>query len=149
MLKIKRTNAGDSDFQQLVSQLDAELAVIDGEEHTFYDQFNSIKGMNHCLVAYVDEQPVACGAIKPFDDEHVEVKRMYTSKAVRGKGYATTLLQALEVWAKELGKRYCLLETGHRQQDAIAVYKKNGYEIVPNYGQYQGVENSLCFRKKL
>ncbi len=50
-------------------------------------------------------------------------------------------------WASELGYTSCVLETGKRQPEAIALYTKNGYKIIPNYEQYEGVENSVCFRK--
>ncbi|HJZ39393.1 MAG TPA: hypothetical protein VJ203_03440 [Bacteroidales bacterium] len=40
-----------------------------------------------------------------------------------------------------------MLETGKRQPEAIELYKKSGYKLTPNYGQYAGVENSLCFEK--
>lgn len=149
MLKIIRTAADNKDFQKLVTLLDAELAEIDGEEHDFYHQFNSTADFKYCLVAHMEDEAVVCGAIKPIGEDSMEVKRMYTIQAARGKGLATSLLMELEKWAKELGKEYCLLETGKRQEDAVALYKKNGYEIVPNYGQYIGVENSVCFRKKL
>lgn len=149
MLRIQRTNASNTDFKQLVALLDMELSDIDGEEHAFYHQFNTIDQLDHCLVAYLNDLPIACGAIKPFKKSTMEVKRMYTVKASRGKGLATSLLPALEDWAKELGNEYCVLETGKRQEDAVALYLKNGYEVIPNYGQYEGIENSICFRKTL
>lgn len=149
MLRIQRTNASNTDFKQLVALLDMELSDIDGEEHAFYHQFNTIDQLDHCLVAYLNDLPIACGAIKPFKKGTMEVKRMYTVKASRGKGLATSLLSALEDWAKELGNEYCVLETGKRQEDAVALYLKNGYELIPNYGQYEGIENSICFRKTL
>jgi len=149
MLRIERTDSANQHFQQLVEQLDQELAKIDGEEHEFYHQFNSIDNLKYCLVAYLDDKPVACGAIKSFDEASMEVKRMYTSLEARGKGIATKLLIELEDWAKELAAKSCLLETGKRQQAAVALYKKIGYEVVPNYGQYIGIDNSLCFKKEL
>jgi GNAT superfamily N-acetyltransferase len=57
------------------------------------------------------------------------------------------ILAELEKWAGELSCTKCILETGKRQPDAIGLYKKNGYKPVPNYGQYAGVENSVCFEK--
>ena len=149
MLKIIRTAANNQDFQKLVALLDVELSEIDGEEHDFYHQFNAIDSLKNCLVGYLDNELVVCGAIKPIGEDSMEIKRMYTVKAARGKGLASCLLLELEKWASELGKNFCLLETGKRQQDAVSLYKKNGYKIVPNYGQYIGVENSVCFRKKL
>jgi putative acetyltransferase len=149
MLKIIRTAAENPDFQALVLLLNQELAEIDGDEHDFYHQFNSIENLKYCMVGYSETEPVVCGLIKPFGDDSMEVKRMYTLKGSRGKGLATKLLKELEVWASEMGKTYCLLETGRRQQDAVALYLKNGYQVIPNYGQYIGIENSVCFRKKL
>lgn len=74
---------------------------------------------------------------------------MFTQSQYRGKGLASMLLAELEKWAKEMHYEKCVLETGKRQQDAVALYQKNGYLITPNYGQYIGVDNSVCFAKTL
>jgi putative acetyltransferase len=74
---------------------------------------------------------------------------MFTSKEHRGLGYATKVLAELETWAAELGYTSCVLETGQEQKEAIMLYKKCGYAIIPNYGQYVGIENSLCFKKEI
>jgi GNAT superfamily N-acetyltransferase len=79
----------------------------------------------------------------------MEVKRMYTDPSVRGKGVASAVLRELEKWSRELGYSACVLETGWRQPEAVALYRKSGYEQIPNYGQYAGMENSVCFRKPL
>ena len=145
----KRTSSSDPDFMALVKLLDAELAKIDGEEHGFYAQYNKIDKINHTILVYENETPVACGAIKAYATDAVEVKRMFTQPNYRGKGAASLLLQHLEIWAHELGFDKCVLETGKRQPDAIALYQKNGYHIIPNYGQYEGIDNSVCFEKTL
>ena len=144
-----RTSSTDQDFIALVKLLDQELAIVDGDDHAFYHQFNSIDLLKHTIVLYENNIPVGCGAIKKFDDTSAEVKRMYTLNKTRGKGVATKVLLELEKWAKELNYKYTILETGKRLPDAIALYQKNGYEIIPNYGQYVGIENSVCFRKEL
>ena len=144
-----RTSSTDQDFIALVKLLDQELAIVDGDDHAFYHQFNSINVLKHTIVLYENNIPVGCGAIKKFDDTSAEVKRMYTLNKTRGKGVATKVLLELEKWAKELNYKYTILETGKRLPDAIALYQKNGYEIIPNYGQYVGIENSVCFRKEL
>lgn len=149
MIKLVRTNSENSDFIDLVKQLDAYLKITDGDEHDFYNQFNSIDKLNHTVVAYLENQPVGCGAFKEFDKTSVEVKRMFTSSEARGKGIATLILKELEDWAAELNYSSCVLETGIRQVEAVQFYKKNLYNIIPNYGQYIGVENSLCFEKFL
>ncbi len=149
MLKIIRTNSDHEDFIALVKSLDQDLAERDGEDHAFYAQFNKIDKIKHTIVAYLDDAPVACGAIKQFDEGVMEVKRMYTKPASRGQRIASKVLAALEVWAKEISYKKCILETGKRQPEAISLYKKNGYKIIPNYGQYANIENSVCFEKEL
>jgi GNAT superfamily N-acetyltransferase len=144
---IKRTSSTDVNFVELVRHLDAELAVIDGDEHGFYSQYNKIDKINHVILVYDKTTAIACGAIKEYLPDAMEVKRMFTLPKYRGKGAASILLNALEKWAAELGYTKCVLETGKRQKDAVALYLKNGYEITPNYGQYIGVENSVCFEK--
>ena len=149
MIKLVRTNSDHPDFIALVKQLDAYLAIIDGEDHAFYDQFNKIDKIKHVVVAYFNNQPTACGAIKEYLPNTMEVKRMYTSTASRGKGMATQVLTELENWAAELGYQKCVLETGKRQEDAVALYQKNGYLLIPNYGQYATIAISVCFEKAL
>ncbi|WP_167604742.1 GNAT family N-acetyltransferase [Maribellus sediminis] len=149
MVSIKRTNSKDKDFVSLVAELNAFLAIMDGREHEFYNQFNQIEDIRHVVVAYVDEKPVSCGAIKAFDADSMEVKRMFTLEAYRGKGIAGRVLTELETWTQELALSKCVLETGKRLPDAIRLYTKNGYQQIPNYGQYVGMENSVCFEKLL
>lgn len=149
MITVTRTDSDDPDFQALVKRLDADLAERDGADHGFYAQFNKIDKIRHAVVCYENDEPIGCGAIKAFSDEAMEVKRMYVSPDGRKKGIATRVLTELEVWASELGYLKCVLETGKRQPEAIALYEKNGYNRTPNYGQYVGVENSVCFEKVL
>lgn len=149
MIKVLRTNAENEDFIALVRLLDAELAERDGEDNLYYSQFNKIDDIKYAVVAYKNNTPVGCGAIKAFDEDAMEVKRMYVLPENRGEGIATLVLNALEEWAGELSCTRCVLETGHRQPEAIQLYKKNGYLVIPNYGQYEGIENSVCFEKKL
>lgn len=149
MIQLIKTNSTNEDFIKLVSYLDAELAIKDGKDHAFYHQFNGIVNLNHVVVAYKNEQAIGCGAIKPFNDSAMEVKRMFVPESARGLGIATKVLKELEVWAKDLGYKKCVLETGKKQVEAIALYKKCNYNIIPNYGQYKGVENSICFEKQL
>lgn len=149
MLELIKTDSNNQDFINLVKQLDSYLKVTDGDEHDFYNQFNSIDSLKHTIVAYLDNIPVGCGAFKPFNENTVEVKRMFTTEVTREKGVATQILQSLENWAKTLGYHYSILETGIRQVEAVKFYKKCNYQIIDNYGQYIGIENSLCFKKEL
>lgn len=147
-MKLLRTNSENQDFKQLVKMLDEYLAYVDGDDHAFYDQFNKIDALQHCIVLFEEENPVGCGAIKGYDGDTAEIKRMFVIPEFRGKGYASAILSELEKWAKELRFKKIILETGTAQKEAIKLYRKT-YQQIENYGQYKGVDTSVCFSKEL
>jgi len=149
MITLKRTDSTNIDFINLVKNLDAYLKVKDGDDHSFYNQFNHIDTLKYVIVAYRNNIPIGCGAIKKFSSETMELKRMYVSPKGRENGTGTKILLALELWAKELKYTKCILETGIVLSEAVALYKKNDYQIIQNYGQYTGIKNSICFEKQL
>jgi putative acetyltransferase len=149
MTTIKRTTSSDNDFQKLIVKLDKDLAIRDGDEHAFYAQYNKTINIKNVVVAYINEEAVGCGAFKEYDTNTVEIKRMFVEPTFRGKGVAQKVLAELELWAKELQYTFCVLETGKKQPEAIALYTKAGYRIIANYGQYEEVENSVCMRKQV
>lgn len=143
------TDSSNSDFRSLVAELDKDLSVRDGDEHGFYSQFNKVDLIKHVVVAYFENKAVGCGAFKEYESGTVEIKRMFVLPEHRGKGIALQVLAKLEQWALSCNYTACILETGKKQPEAIALYQKAGYGIIPNYGQYQGVENSVCMRKTI
>jgi GNAT superfamily N-acetyltransferase len=149
MIEIVRTDASNPDFLKLVRSLDIELQLRDGAEHEFFAQFNGLEGVKYAVVAYQDGKAVGCGAIKAYDDHTMEIKRMFVDDHARGKGIASLILKNLEAWTKELHFEKCILETGVKMPEAIALYTKNNYELIPNFGQYAGVDSSVCFIKKI
>jgi putative acetyltransferase len=149
MLQINRTSSENVDFQTLVKELDQYLAFVDGDDHAYYHQFNKTDSLQYVLVAYWNGVAVGCGAIRPYDETSMEVKRMYVLPEQRGKGLAKAILKELEHWAAELHFENCILETGKRQTEAVGLYKNCGYEVIENYGQYKAVTNSVCFKKSL
>lgn len=147
MVNLVRTNAENADFRFLVDSLDAELKLRDGEDHYFFAQFNKLAGLLGVVVAYIDDAAVGCGAFKQHSDEAAEIKRMFVRAENRGIRIAAQILTELETWAGECGFSECVLETGFKQPEAIALYKRSGYEVIPNYGQYADVANSVCMKK--
>lgn len=147
MFKIVRTDSDNQDFRDLVVFLDQELHQRDGDDHAFYAQFNKIDKLQHVVVAYKNNLAVGCGAFKEYSTGIAEIKRMFVRTDFRGQGIAGFILADLELWLKELNYSNCILETGKKQPEAIALYKKMGFKEIPNYGQYQGIENSVCMSK--
>ena len=101
------------------------------------------------LVAYLAEEPVGCGAIRPLNAEVTELKRFFVKSDYRGHGIATRILERLETEAKKRGHSALWLETGDRQPESIALYKKAGYSRMPKFGEYRDNPASICFRKSL
>ena len=102
MIEIIRTTSDNTDFRMLVTQLDQDLQIRGGEEHAFYAQFNKSGSIKHAVVGYKDDTPAGSGALREYDADCAEIKRMFVNPEYRGKGIATSVLTELEVWAKEL-----------------------------------------------
>ena len=149
MAKIIRATSEHENFIQLVRLLDADLNGRYGQLQAEYDRYNTIESIQTVVISYVDGNPAGCGAFKPFDEETVEIKRMFVKPEHRGKGLAGRMLRELETWAKEMGFSRSVLETGKKQQEAIGLYEKHGYKRIGNYGQYADQPNSVCFKKIL
>jgi putative acetyltransferase len=149
MVTYKRTNSKDPDFMKLAEELEADLKIRDGEQHETYAQLNKISLLKYAIVAYDHERPVGCGALREYNDDSMEVKRMFVAADKRNLGIATEILRLLERLAMNLKCKKCLLETGINQPEAIQFYLKNGYRNIPKYGQYENSGNSVCFEKIL
>lgn len=154
MYSITRDNSSNPNFIKLVKALDAELAIYNGDDNEYYSQFNTIDTLNHTIVIHSESLPIACGAFKPITVDKsshtsVEIKRMYVLPEYRGKGAAVLLMTELEKWAGELEYDSCILETGKFLHRAVALYKKSGYTVIPNYGQYTDMPESICFEKMI
>lgn len=149
MLNFLKTNSENKDFQNLVVELDKELAIINGISNDFFAQYNKIDQLKNVVIAFNNHKAVGCGAMKELDKETMEIKRMYVPLVMRGHGIAVAILKELENWAKEMGYKKCVLETGDKMPEAITLCKKSNYKIIPNYGQYENVVSSICFEKKL
>jgi putative acetyltransferase len=147
MITLKRTTSENQDFTNLVLLLDADLKIRDGEEHEFYAQINKTAILKNVIVCYENNIAVGCGAFREIDSQTVEIKRMFVLPDYRGKGIASKILSQLELWTLELNYTQTILETGINQPEAIALYKKSGYSITQNYGQYADMENSVCMKK--
>ena len=101
MIKILKTNSENKDFQNLILKLDADLAERNGNNNDFFTQFNKTDQINHVIVAYFDNQPAGCGAIKVYDSNTMEVKRMFVPEEFRGRNIAMSILKNLALNKRE------------------------------------------------
>ena len=148
-MTFERTASENKDFLNLVALLDEDLARRDGEDHAFYAQFDTLYHIKNVVVCYQGNHTIGCGAFKPYNSTTAEIKRMFVHPDFRGQGIARRILSALENWASEYGFTNCILETGTNNPEAIQLYTKAGYSVIPNYDQYENVVTSVCLGKSI
>jgi GNAT superfamily N-acetyltransferase len=147
--KISKTTSEDQDFISLVAALDQSLWERYPEEQSDYWKNNILEVNPNVVVIYLENEPVACGCFKKYDKNTIEIKRMFVSPEARGLGLAQKILKELESWAHDLGYTFSVLETLHKQAEAIGLYQKVGYVIIDNYEPYVGLKDSICMRKQI
>jgi len=122
------TSLNSPTARKLLGDLDAELVGL-YPDHPYPPPFEDehADGVGSILIAYSERRAVGCGAIRQIDQNTAELLRMYVLPSARRRGIGSTLLDALEHEAGEMGADRILLEAGDRQPDAIALYQHRGY----------------------
>lgn len=147
----QKTDGRNPDFVALCKKLDEKLDELVGTtfQRDKYAKYNTLESIHDVLVIYKDGVPVGAGSYKVYDEETVEIKRVFIDEAYGGLGLGRDLLLRLEADARIKGYRYGVLETGEPLVTASALYKKLGYKVIPNYGQYKDMPESVCMKKRL
>lgn len=146
-----RTDGKNKDFIENCRLLDIDLDERVGKKikRDKYKKYNQLDEISEAIVVYEDNMAVGGGAIRKYDDENIELKRVFVHTEYQGKGIGSKLVSLLIEWAVELGYKRMILETGELLAESCAVYKKLGFEIIPNYGPYVNMPESLCMAKDL
>lgn len=150
-LEFKDADGSDPDFALLCGRLDRKLDEIVGGkfQRSQYEQYNHRDNIHDVILVYREGEPVACGGFKMYDEEHAELKRIFVEGTCQGIGLGAEIVRRLEAKAKIVGYRWCILETGEPLQAACHVYKRAGYKVIPNYGQYVNMPDSICMERKI
>ena len=145
-----RTTPKHEHFKKLVAELDAELWIRYPAIQQNFAPHNKISESARVVIAYSEDQPAGCGCFRPMNEPGtIEVKRMYVVPDFRARGIAKLILLELENWALEEGFSKSKLETGFNQPEAVAVYKRCQYKLIPNYPPYTNMKESMCMGKAL
>ncbi len=146
-----RTDGKNEDFIENCRLLDMDLDRRVGKQikREKYAKFNQLDEIREAIVVYDDGKPVGGGAIRRYDDETVELKRVFVHNEYQGQGIGSRLVSLLIEWAAQLGYRRMILETGELLVESCAVYRKLGFTVIPNYGPYADMPESLCMAKAI
>ncbi|HEY4149543.1 MAG TPA: GNAT family N-acetyltransferase [Chitinophagaceae bacterium] len=150
IITIHRTRYDDPAFKSLTRELDADLRARYLTEQDKFDPLNKMDESVKVVLACNGPTPIGCGALRPLEEEKtIELKRMYVQPAFRGRGISRRVMEELEQWAAEAGYHFIRLETGNKQPEAIGLYTRHGYQLIPAYGVYRHIDTSICMEKKL
>lgn len=146
-----RTDGKNEDFIENCRLLDMDLDRRVGRQikREKYQKFNQLDEIREAIVVYDHGRAVGGGAIRRYDDENIELKRVFVHNEYQGQGIGSRLVSLLIEWAAELGYRRMILETGELLAESCAVYKKLGFAVIPNYGPYADMPESLCMAKTI
>ena len=99
--------------------------------HSFY---NDIENEFDCFWCVLSEDKVTgTVAVKPFDDKTAELKAMYLSKELRGKGLGHKLLDIAVQYSKEKGYKRMVLDSMSKYESALRLYEKYGFRRISRY----------------
>jgi putative acetyltransferase len=134
----------------LIAELDAYQDTLYPAESRHALEMASLMLPNVLFAVARDDvgRAIGCGAIVLFA-EFGELKRMYVSPRVRGRGIAKKILAALELRAIGCGCNLLKLETGPYQPEALALYTSAGYERRGQFGEYTDDPLSVFMQKRL
>ncbi|RKR10845.1 acetyltransferase (GNAT) family protein [Flavobacterium sp. 90] len=148
-IEVVKTTSENPDFVTLIKIFDTFLWERYPELKKDYWGNNLIEFNDNVVLIYLDGKPVASGCFKKYNENTVELKRMFVLPESRGLGLAQQVIKELEIEAKKQGFETMILETLYKQVEAISLYQKVGFEIVENYEPYVGLKNSVCMRKSI
>jgi GNAT superfamily N-acetyltransferase len=101
------------------------------------------------LIGLLDGQPVNGGAFCRFCADTAELKRIWTDRRHRRRGYGKILMAELESRIAAQGYRRIYLTTGNRQPEAEALYTAAGYTRLPLPREPRPHFTALAFEKVL
>lgn len=130
------TNGDNTDFTLLCTKLDLALDDLGDSLHDV-------------IVVYAKDRPIGCGSFKMYDEDNAELKQIYIEPDFRCQGLGLEIVRRLESIAKIKGYRWCILETSEPLEAACHMYRKLGYKVIPNYGQYENMQESICMQRKI
>ncbi len=136
--------------QDLVERVQLEyVARYGGRDVAAVDPSEFLAPQGLFLAAEVDGEPVGSGAWRAMGAGVAEIKRVYVAPAYRRRGLAQLIVAALERSAAEAGHRSVVLNTGHRQPEALGLYAQLGYGPVGGYGVYACAPDAVFLGKDL
>jgi GNAT superfamily N-acetyltransferase len=152
MLRIRHVDPQGVDAMALLREASADARALYPESFAASDPSPTngpLPARGVYVVAYVDGQPLACGALRPVDASVAELRRMYVHRDHRRQGLASAVLAHLLGEARRLGYSRLVLETGHRQLPAMRLYESHGFRRTAPFGDHIDDPTSVCYARSI
>lgn len=151
MIIIYYTCVATNDFISLCNLLDSELnyRVGGAQNRLQYQSLNKLDDIKDFYIAYYKGEPVGCSCSKIINSYVLEIKRVFVKKEYRNKRIAEKMIDLIIHNAIQNNYKLLVLETGKILYEAMNLYAKLGFNIIPNFGPYKNLKYSICMEKRL
>jgi len=147
---ITQERPDSSDAKSLIAELDAYLQPLyPSESRHGYSVEKLLAEAVAFFLIRENDIPAGCGGIKLFGTEYGEIKRMYVRPWFRGLGLAKLMLNHLTDYARNRSVSLLRLETGIHQHEAIDLYERTGFQLIPPFGEYEEDPLSRFYEKRV
>lgn len=148
-IELRRDDALGPDALAMIAESEAELASIyPSEVRSAFSPEQLVGAGVAFVVAYLGGRAVGCGGMAPLD-AYGELKRIFVTRAARGRQVSAAIIRALEDAARERGLALMRLETGDRSPEALRAYERLGYVRRGPFGSYVENGSSIFMEKAL
>lgn len=150
-LQFRWTDGNNPDFRRfwLITEQYYDRITGGRENRKQYVPYNLSSAVEHVLIVYHNETPVACAGLKKYSGKDAEIKRVWVEPGWRNHRIATLMMARIEEKAGALGYRRMILQTREIMKDAVGLYTKLGYHLIDNYPPYDRLDGAICFAKVL
>ncbi len=140
--------------QALIAQSEALMSTLYPAESNHFEPAEGLRAPQGAFWgAWLGDALVGCGGVKhhaPADGPaYGEIKRLFVLDSARGRGVAKALMSRLEAELLDRGVKLARLETGIRQPEALALYRRLGYGERGPFGAYLPDPLSTFFERVL
>lgn len=149
-IEIKTVSNNNDDFIQLCKELDDVHNIIVAEQRAANSScLYELEIYKNVYVMYYNELAVGCIAFTDVIDGNIEIGRVYIREQYRNQGIATKIFKKVLDSAIEKGAKSLTLDTYERLENAVRLYKKWGFKIVPQFDNLKDSPYSICMKKDI
>jgi len=120
-------------FREYANSLEIDLCFQDFEQELELLPGKYAEPEGRLYLAFLNDKVAGCIALRRFDQNNAELKRLYIRNGYRGLGISKRLIQRILNDALDIGYEAILLDTLDTMKPAINLYASFGFEEIESY----------------